>query len=71
MDEAYDAFQKMLIWRKEKDVQKYFEKVKEVDFDVHKVPYAEVFERFVFFILFNRLVVSIQIILTKLIRKVI
>ena len=52
-DEAYDAFKKMLIWRKEKDVQKYFEKVKEVGFDVHKVPHADVFETYIILILFN------------------
>ena len=53
MDEAYDAFKKMLMWRKEKDVQKYFEKVKEVGFDVHKVPYADAFETYIILILFN------------------
>lgn len=26
----------------------YFEKVKEVNFDIHKVPYADVFEPFLF-----------------------
>ena len=30
----------------------YFEKVKEVNFDIHKVPYADVFEPFLFFDLF-------------------
>lgn len=37
----------MLRWRKENKVEEYFEKVKEVDFDVHKVPYADVFEAWV------------------------
>lgn len=45
MDETYDAFSKMLIWRKENNVNEYFKKVEEVGFDVHKVPYADVFER--------------------------
>lgn len=44
MDETYEAFSKMLIWRKENNVDEYFKKVKEVNFDVHKVPYADVFE---------------------------
>lgn len=46
MDEAYEAFSKMLQWRKDNKVEEYFEKLKEVDFDVHKVPYAEEFESF-------------------------
>ena len=46
MDETYDAFSKMLIWRKENNVNEYFKKVEEVGFDVHKVPYADVFERY-------------------------
>lgn len=48
MNEAYDAFSKMLVWRKENNIDEYFKKVEEVNFDVHKVPYAEVFEPFVF-----------------------
>ena len=44
MEEVTDAFRKMLIWRKEKNVNAYFEKVKEVDFDVHRIPLADVFE---------------------------
>lgn len=39
----------MLIWRKEQNVDAYFEKVKEVNFDIHKVPYADVFEPFLSF----------------------
>ena len=46
MDESYDAYSKMLIWRKENNVNEYFKKVEEVGFDVHKVPYADVFERY-------------------------
>ena len=44
MDEATEAFRKMLIWRKEKNVDEYFKKVEAVNFDVHKVPLADVFE---------------------------
>ena len=44
MDESYEAFTKMLIWRKENNIDEYFKKVQEVGFDVHKVPYAELFE---------------------------
>ena len=44
MEEVTDHFRKMLIWRKEKNVNQYFEKVKEVDFDIHRIPLADVFE---------------------------
>ena len=44
MDESYEAFSKMLIWRKENNIDEYFKVVQEVGFDVHKVPYAELFE---------------------------
>ena len=45
MEESVDSFRKMLIWRKENNVEEYFAKVKELDFDVHKVPFADIFER--------------------------
>jgi hypothetical protein len=51
MEETYDAFSKMLIWRKEKNIDTYFKKVEEVDFDVHKVPYADYFEPYFYCIL--------------------
>ena len=44
MDESYESFSKMLIWRKENNIDEYFKKVQEVGFYVHKVPYAELFE---------------------------
>lgn len=46
MDEAYEAFSKMLKWRKDNKIEEYFEKLKDLDFDVHKVPYAEEFEAY-------------------------
>lgn len=44
MDEAYESFSKMLKWRKDNNIDEYFKKVEEVGFDVHKIPYADVFE---------------------------
>lgn len=44
IDDATTSFRKMLTWRKEQNVDAYFEKVKAVNFDIHKVPYADVFE---------------------------
>ena len=44
MDEAYESFSKMLKWRRDNNIDEYFKKVEEVGFDVHKIPYADVFE---------------------------
>ena len=44
MDEAYEAYSKMLLWRKENKVEEYTKKVEEVGYDVHKVPYADIYE---------------------------
>lgn len=44
IEDATTSFRKMLTWRKEQNVDAYFEKVKAVNFDIHKVPYADVFE---------------------------
>lgn len=46
IDEAFEAYKNMLMWRKDNKIEEYFEKVKEVDFDVHKVPYANEFESY-------------------------
>lgn len=53
MEEATEAFRKMLIWRKEKNVDEYFKKVEAVNFDIHRIPLADVFEPFVFVFLHN------------------
>ena len=49
MEEATEAFRKMLIWRKEKNVDEYFKKVEAVNFDIHRIPLADVFEPFVLY----------------------
>ena len=45
IDVTSEAYRKMLLWRKEKNIDGYFKRIQEVDFDTHRVPYADLFER--------------------------
>lgn len=60
----------MLTWRKEKNVDEYFKKVEAVNFDIHRLPLADAFEPYVFPFRFY-IVIIIQTIITKKIKKVI
>lgn len=35
----------MLLWRREKNIDEYFKRVQEADFDLRKVPFADKFEK--------------------------
>ena len=45
IDVTSEAYRKMLLWRKEKSIDGYFKRIQEVDFDTHRVLYADLFER--------------------------
>ena len=45
IDVTSEAYRKMLLWRKEKNIGGYFKRIQEVDFDTHRVSYADLFER--------------------------